>query len=627
MEEGNEFYPLPPDYERLSSGEQREARVNAISLQERPDDLVMAWNFFRTYYLRQTRPGFFYKRFKESPDFHFQCVRDIGEYQFNAIAAPRASAKSTVLAIEIPLLLSLTRPNFNLLLVFSKDTMVTRRMSTQIAPQLMENPYIIADFGSDIRPKKGKGTWNAHLLKLTNGAAIAACSARGGMLGERPDLILIDDPEIDPVMNKVTPDLKENYERFLVHTIMPMLDEGVSALYWIGTLLTKQCFLYHVIKTKTDPRFEFWNRRLLDCEDDGHGNLLWEKKWNRKTLELDKEKLGIAAYNAQRRNRPGTGDEQVLKLHPELSSYYVEGIIDQGSPLSSQAVLHSWTRRYATSDNEIVTEEIRRPFGETVSKMFRILTMDYARCLSPTSDYISMVVIGTENSSVYKNVWWILDLIVGRWTGNDWIERFWDLALKWRVSYAGIESVAAQQTLVNTARDYAERASMKEGWTPRVVPIRYPAGLSKEDRIGSLEWRFAQYRMKLPVQRKHKWPWSQLYHEIAGFTGMPGGTQFDDSIDAVAMVQFLLKGSVRRTLDEGDGIPPGKVDLKAELEKGNLTLPGDIQPGLGVDPSDLSPELLLKLRIAHEDRHSILRERGNRGSRERRNGVCINIRG
>lgn len=595
----NPLYPLPPDYGSLSLEGQRQARVNAVCYQKTPRDLVWAWNFFRSYYLRQTRPGFFYKRYVPSPPFHYQMVHDIGNYPWNAIAAPRGHSKSTVLAVEVPMLLLLSRPHFSILLVLSKDTMVAKRMSLQISYQFQNNKYIVDDFGP-LKSPKGKGIWSSHLMQLPNGAVIESCPARGGMLGSRPDLILVDDAEVDPVLNKVTSELRENYERFLMDHLMPMIEEGGSSLYWIGTLLSKQCFLYHVVTTTTDKRFRFWNRRLLDSEDDGSGQLLWPEKFSRERLDREKEMWGIPHYNAQRRNRPGVGSEAVMSVHVPLGHYDVEEADDYllTEPLQSSSALIAWRQDGVDSNGQPIARREERPFGKTVASMFRVLTMDYAKCLTPSSDYVAMAVIGVDSSPEFPNVWWVLDLLVERLPGHSWVPKFWEIAYKWRVQYAGIEAVAAQESLVNTAQDFQELAASSGGWSPVVVPIRYPSGLSKEDRMGGLEWRFRRHKIKYPTWR-HRWPWTELYHETECFTGMPGASQYDDALDAVAMAQFLLKGQGNRSVESED--PRAAYDPLQALSRGNLVTPEGIQIGLGVRPSDLPAEVLDKLyRRAYE---------------------------
>jgi len=589
------LYPLPPNYYELTSKLQKEARLNAVHLQETPEDLVWAWMFFRNWYLRQTPPGFFYKRFKESPPFHYQIIRDVGQYPLNAVAAPRGGAKSTVLGVELPLLLALTRPYFTTLLVFSKETMVSKRMNTQIFRQIGRNPFILEDFGN-MMPKKGVGARSVHLLELTNGAVIEAASVKGSNLGARPDLCLIDDPEIDPKLNKVTPELRENYADLLFHHILPMIDEDESALYWIGTLLSKQCLLYEVVTGTTDERFEFFNRRLLDAEDNGHGKLLWPEKWHDDFLARERIKLGMAAYNAQRRNKPGELDEQVLKIHPTLCQYDIanEDLAYATDPLSSNCILRTHARIESGKQAEQVIE---RPFGTTVSGMMRILTMDWAQCLTPLSDYIAMAVVGVENSKDFRMTWWLLDLYVGRLQGEAWVRQFWSMAMKWKVRYAGVEAVAAQETLVNTAAEYCERMAGQHGWIPRVVPIKYPHGLGKEERIGSLEWRYNTYRMKYPKHLKHKAAWRELWAETEGFTGMEGATQHDDAIDAVAMVQNFTKGGGRRIV-EPDMPHRSMLD---HLRAGDYTVGGGLQPIMGINAEDLTIDVVNDAMAAIQD--------------------------
>jgi hypothetical protein len=569
--------------------------------QRSPDDLVTAWCFFRQWYLRDSNIKF-YKRYQPSPQFHYEIVRDIGSYSYNAVAAPRGFSKSTVLTLELPMMLMLTRPYFNILLVLSKDTMVTKRMNIQIKPQLDKNKRILADFGQCV-PGKGQGVASAHMLQLLNGASLEAQAVKGSQLGARPDLILVDDAEIDPVLNQVTPELRDNFDRYLTNHIMPMMDiddeaeEGAS-LYWIGTLLTKQCYLYHVVTTTSDERFQYWNRRLLDAEDDGHGNLLWGAKFSEARLEREKQSLGAAAYNAQRRNRPGTGTGSVLTIHSQGGRYEVENEDDAllTNPLASRSTLVSWLQEGHDSSGNKVFKRIERPFGQTVARMRRVLMMDYARCLTPQSDYVALVVVGVESSEVYKGAWWVLDCLVGRFPGNTWVSKFWDMSFKWRCVYAGIEDVGAQGVCLDTASEEMEVRELKDGWIARPVPIKVPRGISKEDRIaGALEWRFKRDKVKLPIGRRKEFSWRELEDEIEGFTGMPGATQHDDAIDALAMGQSLLRGSRRGAEIPEDDVVGWKERLvRNEEETG-------IQPGLGMTVNDLTAEDMMMLMQRWED--------------------------
>jgi hypothetical protein len=67
----NPRYPLPPDYEELSTEGQRLARVNACLQTDTPRASALSWNFFRNYYLMpDPASGYdpmFYKNILPSP--------------------------------------------------------------------------------------------------------------------------------------------------------------------------------------------------------------------------------------------------------------------------------------------------------------------------------------------------------------------------------------------------------------------------------------------------------------------------------------------------------------------------------------------------------------------------------
>ena len=118
------LYPLPEDYEDLTFEGQKAARLAVLHRQDTSQHLVEAWNFFRRVYLGGVGPLFYKNGFEESPDFHYQMVYDLGKYARNADAAPRGSAKSTVIGLEIPLLLSLTRPHYEMSLGLATDVLI-----------------------------------------------------------------------------------------------------------------------------------------------------------------------------------------------------------------------------------------------------------------------------------------------------------------------------------------------------------------------------------------------------------------------------------------------------------------------------------------------------------------------
>ena len=109
-------------------------------------------------------------------------VYDLGKYARNATAAPRGSAKSTVIGLEIPLLLSLTRPHYEMSLGLATDRLVEERFD-KIIQQFVENELILQDFG-EMKPPRGRKIWNHHQLSLMNGAIIKGLSVMGKKQGD-----------------------------------------------------------------------------------------------------------------------------------------------------------------------------------------------------------------------------------------------------------------------------------------------------------------------------------------------------------------------------------------------------------------------------------------------------------
>lgn len=527
--EGNPLYPLPPDYETLEAEGKRLARINAVSLQDTPEDFVHAWAFFRGYYLEQLPDGHFYEQKVASPPMHYEVVRDMAAYPRNAIAAPRGFAKSTVFGTEIPLLMMLTRPYFSTLLLLAKDSMVERRFD-RIMQQLDANEYIIEDFGRQ-RPVKGEGIWNRHMLRLANGAALIGSSVEGKLRGERPRLIVCDDPEFDPEgenRKEAMDRLLRQFERWLFRIIIPMLKRG-SSLLWIGTRVSERSFLTHVTSS-ADPRFRFWNRRVYDAEA-GDGTSLWDEMWSWEALQQRREEIGIAAYNAEYRNKPGTGEDCALVIHPDYNTYQVEGGISVESPLSSDAYL------VIREPTDVGPVERKLPWADTVGRMFRFITVDPTRTAKSSSDFCAVHVMALD----HKNCLWSLDLLLARMKRERLIREAWKMAIRWKVKVLGVESVADQEEILDRMSADLGDIATTFGWTPRLLPITYPPGVSKGERIIGLAWRFDQHKIKLPAHRAHDWPYKELWHQIHYATEDLELLRYDDAVDTLAMSQQVVR--------------------------------------------------------------------------------------
>jgi hypothetical protein len=381
-EQGNPLFPLPPDYDSLSEVGKHLARLNACCLGHKsPEDFVVSWDFFRRTYLWPTPPGSFYgDDLVESPAFHYQMVYSMADNQFNAWACPRGFGKSTLMD-ELQLLLVLSRPGFPVGLCLASDDLVTERFGIY-QKQFTDNEFIQQDFG-ELRPTKGEGKFNEHLLALRNGSRMRGFAVLGRKRGTkpRPRLLILDDPEYDPSGSTDTTKLRLDFEWLLFRVLMNMGQKGMN-MFWPGTMITKRGMLWHAFSGE-DARFEKWHRQLVQdtsVATDGKTVPTWKEMWNDRAIQAKIEEIGWAAYSAEYRNNPGESEESTFRVHPDLNTYTVEGDT-QSNPLSSTAVL----RYKSKSKGGDILERVAS-YGEFTRKLFRVALMDYAPTVSVHSD-------------------------------------------------------------------------------------------------------------------------------------------------------------------------------------------------------------------------------------------------
>ena len=103
----NPFYPLPTDYPDLSMEGQRQARINACRLwtakdrnpQEIAEAFAASMRFFDMWYLHADKESDFDPLFYdddplETPEFHYDILKQWAGSPRNICIAPRGSAKS-----------------------------------------------------------------------------------------------------------------------------------------------------------------------------------------------------------------------------------------------------------------------------------------------------------------------------------------------------------------------------------------------------------------------------------------------------------------------------------------------------------------------------------------------------
>ena len=573
-------FPLPADYGDLDLNGQRMARVNAVSLGGDPDLEVASWQFFRHYYLSPPDSGWYRDGFVESPPAHAAWVRDWYTHSRLVMACPRGACKTTI-NLEDILRNLVSRRYWEVALFLATREFCTDRLG-RVASQIENNAHIIDDFGK-LKPKKGAGTWNrGSVLETTTGCKLSAKPIKGASLGTRPSgLVVLDDVEKsrDQVINPA--DEREGFHRFFFNALLPMARNPASVIPMriIGTLYSRQMFIYWLYSTDDPKVKDFFNRTLMDIYDLG-----WDvmgPAW----IEEEKKRLGASAFSAQCLNKPSTDDEQLLRMHPQLTTYHLEDR-DQAAvvkPLCSNAkiVTHQVTHLDEVTNAEgksIIVPKIRRlsrPFADTVRGMYRFITVDYAPTINEMSDFSAVHVMGLESTSDHPNTLYSLDAWLGKVQRNELVRIMADMALKWEVYVIGVEAYPLQmeaferfqldtQAVLNSALAGGEAHTM-----PVVIPLKFPHSLSKAEKIKGMAWRFDQYRVKIPSDRGTELAYRELWNQINLFTNDLGLLQHDDILDTLAMHQQIAKGAPPIAVS----VAPAEYDPEAELRKGNVYSP------------------------------------------------------
>ena len=606
------IWPLPRDYEELSLDAQKQARLAVLHNQSTPFDLVVAWDFFRRCYLAGVGKLFYKNGFEESPPFHYKLIYDLGAHGRNAQAAPRGSAKSTVVGIETPLLLALTRPHYEMTLGLATDRLVEERFD-KIIQQLVENELILQDFG-EMKPPRGRKIWNHHQLSLTNGAIIKGLSVMGKKRGGRPRLFILDDPENDPDSDSqaAAQVLVEKFEMIMFRQIIPMLESG-SSIFWVGTLINRRSFLYHAV-AGDDSRFSFWNRKILraiayDKDDPKKVYVLWPEKWSQEILEARKAEIGDSAYAAEYLNEPVSPQDRILVIDPRKNEYSVEGEFDWKNPLAHTGNI-KWTERYMEPGRRVY-KDYEKPYKELVLPMYRILLFDYGSGLSQYNDYSCILVLGFDTT----NTLWILDMWLGRGKDATLLRLIYEYGLAWRPRVLGIEAVSIQMSFAEAVKEYIEEMESKisQPWRARVFPITYPARVTKSNRISGMEWRFRPGRIKYPAHLAGKWPFDQLYQQTEDYTPDLALLPHDDAIDTLSMCQYVIKNRGGQFIKE-----KGKPSLLERIRR-NLPIVKGMPLLSGVSSAEVTGEMLDILSV--NARKSAINKNDRRISRGRRSVI------
>lgn len=642
--EGNDLYPLVPDFLTLDSEGQRLARVNTCRQWLLPPEAfpvegvsdptleqrqiaralhcVWSLDFFDRYYLWPDveagyDPGFYDDAPLETPQFHRDMIGATYLHRMTLAVFPRGSAKSTTMRKDC-LLRNLTRPRYSLVYATSSSDNATD--TGQILKSgYYENERVFNDFaplpefGGRIRPNRGEASTGVEKLFLANGSWIQMRSVGGRQRGMRPRRYRLDDPEYDEKKSTSMEDIRDGMKTLLFKIVLPMVFREGCGVDWTATFVSQRHYAYHAMQVEQSPegprakdaRFNYWARlmvKALSKGPDGKVVSCWPEMWpattadrlerakadpkyqSRVSLEEIREQIGSPNFNSEMQGEPGDAGEGYFPLITrEKHGYWFENPdANLGTNPSISHTFICWKRRDA---------EVRMELAEFLRLCKLFICCDWADTHTSDSDYKTACLMGYLPTS---NELFVLDLWMDQKPKEKQVAAIFTMAETWRCPSVHPEVVKGGVALYDDLLDKVRTRAMDvtgNTWVFSVKGIK-PGNTSKQEKIASLHIRFEHGTIKMPLWRRDRHPWSMLIEQFEGFnpSAPNGGLSKDDGADTVAMSQFVLKG---RLYERGSSEKPANaVD---RILSGDTLLDGGVPIGLGVDWSRVPMEQIREI--------------------------------
>lgn len=596
---GNPWWPLPQDYPTLSPAMQRLARVNACRMSDTPGLQVHAWRFFTQHYLMpalledgtEWDPHFFKKPVLRLSPWHAKLIYIWCRYPYSAVAFPRGFGKTTIKR-AFALWQGVANAPKMINLFAAKDDMVVEEFD-HLKRQLEYNERLLADFGEQ-RGLRGSGLWSNHMLRTTGLSLFRGYSIEGRKRGIRGDFTLPDDIDADRKKGTDTAQVREATRETILKILVPMMEPG-ARFGIIGTLIGRDSFLYHAVDPEgTDPSFKRFFRLVVPWKLET-GENVFPDKFTEEFIAEKRAILGDSYFRSEYCNDPGSSGALVFAVDPARHEYRVEDGDTPEHPFQDERTVQ-WNACRGPVDALVLTPQSAR-FCDLIADMKRILVADTAHSATATSDYAVAHVVGVSPAT--QDAWLLETYHPGYTPGttkcktSTFLLACWRLAFKWRCSHIAIEDTGAQEAMRRILELDGDRMREQYGWLPTLQFITPPRSMDKGVRIQTaLEWRFNRGKIKLPGHLALQQPYAELYRQIRLFTPDLNNLKYDDSIDALAYLDFAHRSARSLAVEREDN------SLMARFLRGETYLPGTKLPIAALIWRDLTPEQLNDMLVA-----------------------------
>ncbi len=215
--------------------------------------------------------------------------------QFLSVIGFRGSAKSTFASLALPLQRALHARN-KFIIIFSDTTDQAKLNVANIRHELEDNELLKADYGDMSEGVSKQREWTKTSLLLKNGVRLMGRSRGQRIRGlrhreQRPDLVIVDDPEeLEKVQKK---EYRDKTERWLRSELIPAIEEAKARLIIIGNILHTDALM---ARLKADNLFEHREYSIFKSGDTWE-HCTWKGKYpNQAALDKQRDKVGITAW-------------------------------------------------------------------------------------------------------------------------------------------------------------------------------------------------------------------------------------------------------------------------------------------------------------------------------------------
>jgi hypothetical protein len=256
----------------------------------------------------------------KSPGFHFKILKCGTSFKFFAVAAPRESAKSTIISFLRPLHAIYHKKKRFIVIVQNTWEKACGSLDT-IKKEVLNNNLLKTNYKIEItRDAKGDSIFthdDGYETRVLCKGSEQIGSIRGEKFGAwRPDLIIGDDMEDDELVRN--PERRKIFQEEFDDALIPAGDRELCEYNFVGTILHDDSQLAKLVSNEFYPEY----RKLLFkslVEKDNTYHSLWKEKWSVDYL-LNMRNNKPTTFAKEMQNDPVSG--LLKKFHKEDFRYW-----------------------------------------------------------------------------------------------------------------------------------------------------------------------------------------------------------------------------------------------------------------------------------------------------------------